>query len=173
MWAAGYSVEEIQRRGRWVSQCFRIYIWEGRERAKGVGSRMLKAKVSMFATMQPQANRDLREQAPRSIGARRRGGRCGRGRVGGFGSSGLRANCCMAMCAAEVICARTAALVARFPPSSRRQGPRSARAMMFQAPGGGAFWVFGSSAVLKLAHGKQHNLGRGAQRGVWQAPGAG
>ena len=49
--------------GRWVSQCFRIYIWEGRERAaEGVGSRMLKAKVSMFATMQLQANRDLREQ---------------------------------------------------------------------------------------------------------------
>ena len=62
MWAAGYSVEEIQRRGRWASQCFRIYIWEGRERAEGVGSRMLKAKVSMFATMQSQANRDLREK---------------------------------------------------------------------------------------------------------------
>ena len=52
MWAAGYSVEEIQRRGRWASQCFRICIWEGRERAEGVGSRMLKAKASMFATMQ-------------------------------------------------------------------------------------------------------------------------
>ena len=25
MWAAGCSAEEIQRRGRWVSQCFRIY----------------------------------------------------------------------------------------------------------------------------------------------------
>ena len=62
MSAAGYSVKEIQRRGRWVSQCFRIYIWEGRERSKGVGSRMLKAKVSMFATMQSQANRDMREQ---------------------------------------------------------------------------------------------------------------
>ena len=65
MWAAGYFVEEIQRRGRgrWVSQCFlRIYIWEERERSKGAGSRMLKAKVSMFATMQSQANRDLREQ---------------------------------------------------------------------------------------------------------------
>ena len=62
MWAAGYSAEEIQRRGRWVSQCFRIYIWEGRERPKGVGARMLEAKVSMFATMQSQANRDLREQ---------------------------------------------------------------------------------------------------------------
>ena len=62
MWAAGYSAEEIQRRGRWASQCFRIYIWEGRERAEGVGSRMLKAKASMFATMQSQANRDLREK---------------------------------------------------------------------------------------------------------------
>jgi hypothetical protein len=62
MWAAGYSAEEIQRRCRWVSQCSRIYIWEGRERSEGVGSRMLKAKVSMFATMQSQANRDLREQ---------------------------------------------------------------------------------------------------------------
>ena len=67
MWAAGYSAEEIQRRGRWVSQCFRICIWEGHERSKGVGTRMLEAesteaKVSMFATMQSQANRDLREQ---------------------------------------------------------------------------------------------------------------
>ena len=103
MWAAGYSAEEIQRRGRcWVSQCsgeygacahrlggpfslrplslrpckaaapegptfcflnyFRIYIWEGRGRSKGAGSRMLKGKVSMFATMQSQANRDVREQ---------------------------------------------------------------------------------------------------------------
>ena len=51
MWAAGYSAEEIQRRGRWVSQCFRIYIWEGRERPRGVGSRMLKAKVSMFGSL--------------------------------------------------------------------------------------------------------------------------
>ena len=38
------------------------HIWERRERSKGAGSRMLKAKVSMFATMQSQANRDLREQ---------------------------------------------------------------------------------------------------------------
>ena len=70
MWAAGYSAEEeIQRsRGRWVSQCFRIYIWEGRERSKGTGSRMLNAKVSMFAAMQSQANRDLREQLQHSSG---------------------------------------------------------------------------------------------------------
>ena len=64
IWAAGYTIEDIQRRGRWVSQCFRIYIWwEGRERPRGVvGTHMLDAKVSMFATMQSQTNRDLREQ---------------------------------------------------------------------------------------------------------------
>ena len=66
MWAAGYSVEEIQRRGRWVSQCFRIYIWEGRERAVGVATRMLKASVSMFATMRSAANREHREQLRRN-----------------------------------------------------------------------------------------------------------
>ena len=49
MWAAGYSVEEIQRRGRWVSQCFRIYIWEGRQRAKRVATQMLGAAVCSVA----------------------------------------------------------------------------------------------------------------------------
>ena len=69
MWAAGYFVGEVQRRGWWVSQRFRMYIWvlgfgkdASAQNPKGAGSRVLKAKVSMFATMQSQANRDLREQ---------------------------------------------------------------------------------------------------------------
>ena len=34
MWAAGFTVEEIQRRERWASQCFRLYLWESRNKAK-------------------------------------------------------------------------------------------------------------------------------------------
>ena len=57
MWAAKYAVEEIQRRGRWVSQCFRIYIWEGRERAAGIAQSIFHTSVSMFAAMKAATNR--------------------------------------------------------------------------------------------------------------------
>ena len=57
MWAAKYTVEEIQRQGRWVSQCFRIYIWEGRERAEGIARSIFHTSVSMFAAMKAAANR--------------------------------------------------------------------------------------------------------------------
>ena len=57
MWAANYTAEQIQRRGRWVSQCFRIYIWEGRERAAGLARSIFHTSVSMFAAMKAAANR--------------------------------------------------------------------------------------------------------------------
>ena len=60
-WAAGSTVEEeIQRRGRWASQCFRLYLWESRSKVKEVGSRMLSATVSMFSTMASVVNQTLR-----------------------------------------------------------------------------------------------------------------
>ena len=61
MWAAGFTVEEIQRRGRWASQCFRLYLWESRHKAKDVASRMLKAGVSMFSTMASVVNQTFRD----------------------------------------------------------------------------------------------------------------
>ena len=57
MWAANYTVEQIQRRGGWVSQCFRIHIWEGRERAAGLARSIFHTSVSMFAVMKAAANR--------------------------------------------------------------------------------------------------------------------
>ena len=57
MWAAKCAVEEIQRRGRWVSQCFRLYIWKGRERAEGIARSIFHTSVSIFAAIEAAANR--------------------------------------------------------------------------------------------------------------------
>jgi hypothetical protein len=51
MWDVGFSVDEIKRRGRWASECWRIYTWEGRERARGVAARMLGSAVSVLASV--------------------------------------------------------------------------------------------------------------------------
>jgi hypothetical protein len=56
MWHAGFSAHEIQRRGRWRSDCFKRYIWEGRERARNVATRMLEASASLFGAMKSRAN---------------------------------------------------------------------------------------------------------------------
>ena len=61
MWACNYTVEQIQRRGRWASQCFRIYIWEGRERAVGLAKSIFNTSVSIMpAAMKAAANREER-----------------------------------------------------------------------------------------------------------------
>ena len=44
MWAAGHSVEEIQRRGRWVSQCFRITFGKDASARKVPGRVCLKLR---------------------------------------------------------------------------------------------------------------------------------
>jgi hypothetical protein len=51
MWDAGYSAEEVKRRGRWASDCYQIYIWEGHDRSKDVASRMLSSKFSLMASL--------------------------------------------------------------------------------------------------------------------------
>ena len=51
MWDVGFSVDEIKRRGRWASECWRVYTWEGRERGRGVASRMLGSAVSVMASL--------------------------------------------------------------------------------------------------------------------------
>ena len=58
MWAENCTVGKIQRRGRWVSQCFRsICICEGRERAAGLARSIFHTSVSMFAAMKVAENR--------------------------------------------------------------------------------------------------------------------
>ena len=129
MWAAGYSVEEIQRRGRWVSQCFRIYIWEGREERS-----LKRGRVSYAQSSKPRCPcLQL----------------CSRKRTETWESS-----CNTSAYAYKFLLAETAG-------------------RCFKRPAAVPLGSFGSSAVLKLAQGKQHSLGRGAQRGVWQAPDAG
>ena len=59
------------------------------------------------------------------------------------------------------------------PPALVCGGAAGTAGRCFKRPAAVPFGSFGSSAVLKLAQGKQQNLGRSAQRGVWQAPGAG
>ena len=61
MWAAGKTAEEIQRRGRWASQCFRIYIWESREKAATVAEAIYRGGVSLFAGLCAVANAQARE----------------------------------------------------------------------------------------------------------------
>jgi hypothetical protein len=61
MWAAGKTAEEIQRRGRWASQCFRIYIWESREKAASVAEAIYRGGVSLFAGLCAVANAQARE----------------------------------------------------------------------------------------------------------------
>ena len=52
MWNKGYSVDEVKRRGRWLSDCWRLYVWEGRERARDVGARMLSSSFSLLASLE-------------------------------------------------------------------------------------------------------------------------
>ena len=51
MWNEGFSTDEIKRRGRWLSDCWRLYVWEGRERARNVGARMLSSSFSQLASL--------------------------------------------------------------------------------------------------------------------------
>ncbi len=51
MWHEGFTADEIKRRGRWGSECWRVYVWEGRERARGVAGRMLSSSFSLMAAL--------------------------------------------------------------------------------------------------------------------------
>jgi hypothetical protein len=50
MYHAGFTPEEIKRRGRWASDCWRIYIWESREKAKNIGARIFGQSYSLMAS---------------------------------------------------------------------------------------------------------------------------
>jgi len=48
MYHAGFSVEAIQRRGRWASGCWKIYVQEARDTAKDVAERMAAASGTLL-----------------------------------------------------------------------------------------------------------------------------
>ena len=49
MFNAKYADHEIQRRGRWVSSCWKIYAWSGRKRDSDVADRMASSDSNLFA----------------------------------------------------------------------------------------------------------------------------
>lgn len=51
MFNAKFADHEIQRRGRWVSNCWKIYAWSSRRRDNDCADRMTEVEVDLFATM--------------------------------------------------------------------------------------------------------------------------
>ena len=49
---AGFSIELIQRWGRWASNAFQAYLWESSEDARGVAAKMVAARGSLTVTRQ-------------------------------------------------------------------------------------------------------------------------
>ena len=49
MYHASFSVEGIQRRGRWASDCRKIYVHEGRTKARDTAERMAKADFQLMS----------------------------------------------------------------------------------------------------------------------------
>ena len=56
LWHAGYDSLMIQRRERWASDCLRRYIWEGRETARNLTTRMMASRPSLFAANRSRVN---------------------------------------------------------------------------------------------------------------------
>jgi hypothetical protein len=50
MYHAGFRTDEIQRRGRWASDAYKVYLHEGRTKAKDVAERMTKARFSLLSS---------------------------------------------------------------------------------------------------------------------------
>jgi hypothetical protein len=51
MYAAGCSEEEIKRRGRWESDCWRSYVWGGEDITKNTGERLLSSPFIPLAAL--------------------------------------------------------------------------------------------------------------------------
>ena len=56
LWHAGFDTFTIQGRGKWRSDAFKSYIWDGREKARDVATRMFAARSSLLATMRHRAD---------------------------------------------------------------------------------------------------------------------
>ena len=48
MYHADIPIEEIQRRGRWISECWRLYTFGDRNRARGLLDLMTARCVELF-----------------------------------------------------------------------------------------------------------------------------
>ena len=48
MFNAKFADHEIQRRGRWVSNCWKIYAWSGRKRDSDAADRMAASDSLLF-----------------------------------------------------------------------------------------------------------------------------
>jgi hypothetical protein len=55
MWHAGYNTFAIQGRGRWRSDAYKVYIWEGRERARDVATQVWASRPSLLAALRQRA----------------------------------------------------------------------------------------------------------------------
>ena len=49
---AGFSIEIIQRWGRWASNAFQAYLWESSDDARGVAAKMVAARGALAVTRQ-------------------------------------------------------------------------------------------------------------------------
>ena len=49
---AGFSIEMIQRWGRWASSAFQAYLWESNEDARGVAEKMASDMTTLTVTRQ-------------------------------------------------------------------------------------------------------------------------
>jgi hypothetical protein len=55
MWHAGFDAYAIQGRGRWRSNAYKTYIWDGRERARDVATRVWASRPSLLASLRQRA----------------------------------------------------------------------------------------------------------------------
>jgi hypothetical protein len=55
MWHAGFETYAIQGRGRWRSDAYKTYIWEGRDRARDVATRVWASRPSLLAALRQRA----------------------------------------------------------------------------------------------------------------------
>jgi hypothetical protein len=52
MFHEGYSAEEIKRRDRWRSECWRIYVWESREQNRGPACKMFPSSFTLLTSLE-------------------------------------------------------------------------------------------------------------------------
>lgn len=67
MFAAGYEAEVIKRWGRWQSDNFAVYLWNGERVLSSVGKGMLSS-AGLFPQLQRQSLRDIDKNQNRSTG---------------------------------------------------------------------------------------------------------
>ena len=51
MWNEGFGAEDIKKRGRWRSEVWRAYVWDGHDRAKDLAGKMLSSSFSLMASL--------------------------------------------------------------------------------------------------------------------------